>query len=102
MKARVSNYPGSAVVAFGGLEYVKNEWRIVPVANEAEVERHPYLEVLEEKPEAVAAPEVEPTKVIDIHSLKVAELRQFARNAGIDTKGMKKVDLIAALEELDY
>jgi hypothetical protein len=52
MKARASNYPGGSVVAFGGLEFVKDEWRIVPVANEAEAERHPYLEVLEAAPKA--------------------------------------------------
>jgi hypothetical protein len=62
MKARASNYPGGSVVAFGGLEFVKDEWRIVPVANEAEAERHPYLEVLEEKPEAAAAPKAAPKK----------------------------------------
>jgi hypothetical protein len=39
MKARASNYPGGAVVAFGGLEFVKGEWRIVPVANEDEAIR---------------------------------------------------------------
>jgi hypothetical protein len=65
MKARASNYPGGVVVAFGGLEFVKDEWRIVPVANEAEAKRHPYLEVLEEPkpaPKAAAAPKAAPKK----------------------------------------
>ena len=100
MKARASNYPGGSVVAFGGLEFVKDEWRDVPVANEDEAKRHPYLEVLEETPEP--EPPKAAMETINIHSLKVATLRQFAKSAGVDTKGMKKADLVSALEELGY
>ena len=48
MKARTINYPSGSVVAFGGVEYVKYEWRDVPSGFEDEAVQHPFLEV--EKP----------------------------------------------------
>jgi hypothetical protein len=63
MKAKAVNYPSGPVVAFGGIEFVTYEWRIVPAGCEVEAERHPYLEVMEEKDtqlEAQPAPAPEP------------------------------------------
>ena len=56
MKARVSNYPAGPVVAFGGVEYILNEWRDVPPDSEIAAELHPYLEVQKPAPKAKPAP----------------------------------------------
>ena len=50
MKARTANYPSGPVVAFGGVEYVKYEWRDVPPDSEIAAELHPFLEVEKPKP----------------------------------------------------
>ena len=39
------------------------------------------------------------TQVSDLKTLKVEDLRNLAKKAGIDSKGLKKEDLIKALEE---
>jgi len=65
MKAKAVNYPSGPVVAFGGIEFVVYEWRVVPSGCEAEAERHPFLEVLEEDTqfEAQPAPALEAVEV---------------------------------------
>jgi len=67
MRAKAKDYPAGPVVAFGGHEFVKYEWREVPVGCEAEAELHPFLEVEvlveaepEHAPEEAAEPEAEP------------------------------------------
>ncbi len=57
MRVKTRNYLG-VVRAFGGLEFVKNEWRDVPEGCEAEARRHPFLEIeqVEVEPVAVVAP----------------------------------------------
>ena len=64
MKAKAnSNYPAGPVVAFGGFEFVRNEWRDVPPGCEGQAEEHPYLDVLEEQQlEAAPVPTPEPEK----------------------------------------
>lgn len=45
MQAKVkADYRWPAVVAFGGHEYVKSEFRPVPAGCEAEAQRHPHIE----------------------------------------------------------
>jgi hypothetical protein len=45
MKARVlSSYPLGVVMAFGGHEFVKRKWRVVPGGYEQDAANHPYLE----------------------------------------------------------
>ena len=58
MKAK-ADYP-SVVVAFGGFEFVSNEWRDVPVGFEIQAEQHPYLEIQPE-PEPVEPAKPKPT-----------------------------------------
>jgi hypothetical protein len=63
MRAK-ADYP-SVVVAFGGFEFVKNEWRDVPAGFENQAAQHPYLEIEPEpKPEPVepAKPKRAPRK----------------------------------------
>jgi len=62
MKAKANDYPSGPVVAFGGIEFVKYEWRDVPPGCEAEAERHPYLLIEIVQPEATPAPVIEPAK----------------------------------------
>lgn len=62
MQARVkkdSRY--GSITAFSGLEFVKTEWRPVPVGKEKEAERNPYLELDRPEPEAVKEPEQQPS-----------------------------------------
>ena len=62
MKAK-ANYPAGPVTAFSGLEFVKYEWRDVPVGFETQAEQHPYLEIKQVEPEPEIVPEVvEPAK----------------------------------------
>lgn len=80
MKAKATNYP-SPVIAFGGFEFVENEWRNVPLGHEAEAAQHPYLEI-EQEPEPVAIPEpVEPVKV------KPAPRKRRPRKTAVKAKG---------------
>lgn len=65
-RVKASNAP-AVVIAFGGEEYVKGEWRPVPDNPKAlrEAERHPMLEIMkpkEEKPQKPSKP-VEPEPV---------------------------------------
>ena len=39
--------------------------------------------------------------VVDYDGMKVADLRELAGKQGINTKGMKKVDIIKALTEVE-
>lgn len=49
MQAKVkADYRWPAVVAFGGHEYVKTEFRPVPAGCEAEAQRHPYIETAQD------------------------------------------------------
>ena len=62
MRAKAVNYPAGPVVAFGGVEFVKYEWRVVPAGFEEQAEQHPYLEV--EAP-VVTEPEQAPVEVAE-------------------------------------
>ena len=60
MRAKTINYP-APVTAFGGFEFVKYEWRDVPVGFEIQAEQHPYLETeTEAEPAAVVAEPIKP------------------------------------------
>lgn len=59
MRARVREDSRiKTVVAFGGQQYIRGEWRQVPAACEIEALTNPYLEI--EPPEEKAQPEEEP------------------------------------------
>lgn len=58
MRAKTVNYPAGPVVAFGGFEFVKYEWRDVPLGFEDAAVQHPFLEV--EKPEPKPEPKPKP------------------------------------------
>ena len=81
MKAKAANYPAGSVIAFGGCEFVKNEWRDVPPGKEAEAERHPYLEIEHAEPEPVAIPE--PAKPVN----KPAPRKRRPRKTAVKAKG---------------
>ena len=62
MKAKVkSDHRWKTVVAFSGIEYVKDEWRKVPPSMEKDAESHPHLEVQYDKAEAEARKSAKPT-----------------------------------------
>jgi len=46
----------NAIMAFGGYEYVKSEYRPVPETAHAEAKRHPYIETKTKPEKAVAKP----------------------------------------------
>lgn len=60
MQARVKqDHRWKSVVAFSGHEFIKGEWREVPVGCELEAERHPFLEIkLVELAESGVEPEI--------------------------------------------
>ena len=62
MKARTKDYAAGPVQAFGGFEYVANEWRVVPLGCEGQAEQHPYLEIEQVEPEPEVSAMVEPVK----------------------------------------
>lgn len=46
MKARVKDaWPWKSILALGGHEYIKGEFRPVPPERETEAEAHPYLDI---------------------------------------------------------
>ena len=58
MKARVKpSHSQSIVIAFGGKEMVKGEWRLVSESNKDEAKRHPYLEIQTEEKRPFAVPQ---------------------------------------------
>lgn len=85
------------VQAFGGMEYVKYEWRYVPVANEEEAQRHPFLEVEGGLTEpAVILP---PNHLI---ALSLEELRAMGKAAKLPFAAtMKRETLLARLAALE-
>lgn len=49
MKATVSaSFAWKTVTAFGGYEFTKGEWRLVPAGHEAAAIAHPYLDIEDE------------------------------------------------------
>lgn len=67
VEARVKqDWQFDTVIAFSGHEYVKSEWRPVPLGSEKEAQAHPYLEwrlaPLAEEPVSTETPEVEETQ----------------------------------------
>ena len=60
MRAKTQNYPSGPVSAFGGIEYVKYEWRDVPPGFEAQAAQHPYLQIEDVQLEAEPVPVIEP------------------------------------------
>jgi hypothetical protein len=76
MQARVrQDYRYKSIVALSGQEYVKGEWRPVPVEREKEAARHPFLDVREMPVKAMpiqTEPVVEekPAKVSDKKAAK--------------------------------
>ena len=74
MQAKVrNNSKVLTVTAFGGKDYSTREWKDVPAENEEEARGHPYLEIVESKPES--KPSVEPEMPIKpLLSLSVDEV----------------------------
>lgn len=59
MKAKSKRF--SSVTAFSGLEFVRYEWRDVPIGFEDEAQRNPFLELQEDAPvEPETTPEPTP------------------------------------------
>jgi hypothetical protein len=53
MQARVKqDFRWKTLIALGGVEFVKNEWRTVPPGKEKEAQAHPFLEIEAVKPDA--------------------------------------------------
>lgn len=107
MKAK-SNLP-YPVTAFTGREFVRYEWRAVPVGCEAEAQRLADAGILELQDTAVtqetavseAEPEPanEPVLAVDLDGMTVRELQAIAREKGISYGGLKKSELIEALRD---
>lgn len=88
MKARVKeDNKLKHVRAFAGYLYNQQEWLAVPVGCEDEARRHPMMDIKEDDTE------------FSLNSLTVKELRQKAQVQGIAGHGLKKAELIAALED---
>ena len=70
MRARVKqDYRWKEVMAFGGHEYTKDEYRPVPPECEEEAGRHPFMEIEAEKAEKIGVEEkliefVEPVEFV--------------------------------------
>jgi hypothetical protein len=96
MEARAKK-PHRSIRAFTGLIFVSYEWRHVPDGNEEEAKRLEdggYLEVKRDPPPAVVSPEPS-----GLQAMTVPNLRVLARELDISYAGLKKADLIAAIEE---
>lgn len=61
MKAKSSRF--SSILAFGGLEFVRYEWRIVPPGKEDEAKRNSLLILMENESEPVTFSPSEPIAV---------------------------------------
>lgn len=67
-----------SIVALSGQEYIKSEWRPIPVERETEAARHPFLDVreapietvVEKLPEISEISEEKPVKVSDKKAAK--------------------------------
>jgi hypothetical protein len=75
----VNSHRWNTVVAFGGFEFVKSEFRLVPEGFDAS--SHPYLEV--------GQPEEEKPTAIEIPDLTIAELRVVGRELGVEHYWLK-------------
>lgn len=76
MQAKVKNdYRWKTVVAFGGIEYVKNEWRPVPAGLEHNAQAHPFLDVNDVPAESAPVEPVKDAPVEAEPSLKPKSFR---------------------------
>ena len=94
MKVRVrEDSPHSLVTAFGGVLYVRNEWRLVPDDREDEARRHPYLESL--PPELDASPVLP----VNLGDLTKKNLQAMAADVDGYTSRLNKARLIDLLKD---
>jgi len=74
MKAKANtSYP---IMAFGGFEFVKYEWRDVPQGFESAAREHPNLAVQEAEPEPVAKPAPKPRPTRQRRTTKTARSKK--------------------------
>jgi len=84
MEAKVPNdFRFSVVTAFAGREFVKYEYRIVPNGFEIEAENHPMLITTSAGDLLVTVEDTVVVVVTDYSGMKINELRQRAKDAGI-------------------
>ena len=87
--------PHSVIRAFTGREFVKYEWRPVPPGHDDEARRlelDGWLVIQDDEPEP------EPELESGLESWTVTQLRDELRLMGLSYSGLKKAELIAALE----
>lgn len=74
MEAKVKNdYRWNTLIAFSGVEYIKNEFRPVPEWAEAEAKAHESLEVREDAVKSTTEEVVDP---VDEKALELAEAEE--------------------------
>jgi hypothetical protein len=79
MEAKVkSDSRYRTIIAFSGMEFIKGEWRAVPVGCEAEAMRNEYLET-QEKPVEVPAEKVE--EVVEVAPVVIETKAEKAAQA---------------------
>ncbi len=97
MKARVKDdFRWNTVMAFAGVEFVKDEFRPVPMGYEDEAKKHPYLEIQRaSKPKAKV-------KSKSAAGPSVKELKAKAKDLGVKRYGrMNKAKLLAAIAKAE-
>jgi len=103
MEAKVkSEHRWSNVTAFGGIEFVKSEYRKVPAGCEKEAQAHPFLEIKGKEVAQVEEPVIaEPAaEVLEVIPLEGAEqLPEVSEAEKVGMVPVKKVEKKAAKHE---